>query len=111
MKQLVQLIEEAGGSVRREELRGRGHGGLIPRAVRRGLVEEAQGALRLTARGRVVAAGDTQEIPEARRAICECGLVFDHEDEAQMEYMRRHQAGAPETRACPMAATSREGRS
>lgn len=110
MKQLVLLIEEAGGSIAREELRGRVHGGIVPPALRRGLVAEVGGALRLTDRGRAVAAGDVSEIPEGRRAICECGLVFDREDKAQMEYMRRHQVGDPETRACPMAPKSREGR-
>jgi len=102
MKQLVVYLDEADGPVDRESIRGRIHGGLLPPAVRRGLIERSDGVLTLTERGRLVARDQIPEVPEEHRMICACGLVVDDRDAAQVDYLRRHQEGDPETRVCPL---------
>ena len=101
MKQLLSVLHAAGGALRREVLSQSVAGALLRPAKRRGWIEEDGDEVRLTARGRLIAIDEIPLIPEQDRVECRCGLVVDRQDEAQMDYIRRHQAGDRSTRVCP----------
>lgn len=101
MRVLVQIVNDAGGRVARDAVRGRVHGGLIVPAVKRGLIEEDGSDLILTERGVAVATGSVEPIPESARIECVCGLLIDGRDEAQIEFLRLHRAGDSSVKSCP----------
>lgn len=101
MRDLVLLIQRAGGRTRREALRGRVHGGIIPPALRRGLIEVDGDEFVLTERGVAIATGIVVPIPVPARVECECGLIIDGRDTAQVEFLRLHRAGDRSVKTCP----------
>ena len=102
MRLLLEILDEAVNPVERDFVRSRVHGSTIIQADRRGLVEISGSVLTLTERGQLIARDQVSGIPVEHCMACDCGLVVDDRDAAQVDYLRQHQAGSMKTQICPI---------